>query len=302
MEKVSYRPLLWRLSLTFAAGILFLSCGFEPAWKSQDTTVSFRLGPAARAVALGGGYLYIRPLGGPLGIGPKPYLGPIELSAGDTFTTTEIAPGSYDGFALVYSPYIIDDMNYGNGRSVQTVFTASDADFLQDVVTAGTNAPFIDEIVNHAGSCANTGPVTVAEKEVTEVKATLLPMTNLVYDVMNNTLGTFGVSNGQYYRFRYFVRVENIRSEFTNDVRAVYFSVSAIDVGATVSPSSGQLYQTTGKPWTTIIREQDPATVTYNDSFFNYSHTPVTPDILFLYIDVYANHWYISVTVENLLW
>jgi hypothetical protein len=301
MEKVSYRPLLWRLSRIFAAGILFLSCGFEPAWKSQDTTVSFRLGPAARAVALGGGYLYIRPLGGPLGIGPKPYLGPIELSAGDTFTTTEIAPGSYDGFALVYSPYIIDDMNYGNGRSVQTVFTAP-------MPTSCKSSNCGNERSIHRRnreSCRvvrEYGSGNRGREEVTEVKATLLPMTNLVYDLMNNTLGTFGVSNGQYYRFRYFVRVENIRSEFTNDARAVYFSVSAIDVGATVSPSSGQLYQTTGKPWTTIIREQDPATVTYNDSFINYNHTPVTPDILFLYIDVYANHWYISVTVENLLW
>jgi len=185
MEKVSYRPLLWRLSLTFAAGILFLSCGFEPAWKSQDTTVSFRLGPAARAVALGGGYLYIRPLGGPLGIGPKPYLGPIELSAGDTFTTTEIAPGSYEGFVVFYSPRKVGDMYVGGmlDAPIGEVLRSSDDDVMY---LFGEMIDTVRTASDNAGSLATTEPVTVVEGEVNELYVVLEPVTSYEFDALSS--------------------------------------------------------------------------------------------------------------------
>jgi hypothetical protein len=97
--------------IAFLAFSLFLSCGFEPAWKSQDTTVSYRLGPAARAIGSGGGYLYVRPLGGPLGTGPKPTIGPMRLvpvtPSRPPRSSREVMMGR-----LIYSPEPIDDVTY----------------------------------------------------------------------------------------------------------------------------------------------------------------------------------------------
>ncbi|HOT63331.1 MAG TPA: hypothetical protein PLU93_10760, partial [Treponemataceae bacterium] len=213
------------VSLLFSM-FLFLSCGFEPAWKSQDTTVSFRLGPAARAIASGGGYLYVRPLGGPLGTGPKPYLGPIELGAGDTFTTTEIAPGSYDGFVVIYAPVPIDDSHYMTGRPVREDLIASDTDVVYAFFDGDNlNQSYLyDAILQGAGSGVNVGPVEIVEASVNEVRVLLSPLIaaakNINVDLEDNYV--FAGSSGEGTRHRLFLRLNgytnlfNIASGYTN--------------------------------------------------------------------------------------
>jgi len=198
------------VSLLFSM-FLFLSCGFEPAWKSQDTTVSFRLGPAARAIAPGGGYLYVRPLGGPLGTGPKSYLGPIELGAGDTFTTTEIAPGSYDGFVVMYSLFPIDDLMWGAGAPIpySTVMSLDDNTFVRDVEELSC----FDAVGFDLGiTLAITDPVSVVEKETNTIHALLVPQTD-ESEVVTTSYFSPALSVG---RHRVFIQLDGLATFIDN--------------------------------------------------------------------------------------
>ncbi len=267
------------------AVLLFLSCGFEPAWKSQDTTVSFRLGPAARAIASGGGYLYIRPLGGPLGAGPKPYIGPIELNAGDTFTTTEIAPGSYDGFVLIYSPEPID-ARISNDLSVREVFSSNDETFLYNV-TGTMSEEFLGTILENKGSLVNTGPLTVVEGMVTEIKATLIP----VLTGSNNLPASDGVlinypaAPGPGNRYREFLKFSGFDSLFTGVLHYGIFQIVG-SPDAVITLNALTVYQANGKPWPVTIDIRSVYEVWFSDGRYNTSTLHSSPDTLYLYIDI----------------
>lgn len=93
--------------------ILLVSCslGFEPSWmaKNGKTTVSFQvaaLDPSVRAVIQGGGYFYIRTIGGPTGE-KGPLYGPWPLTTGSAFVTDEIPAGTYTSMAFIYSTDMI---------------------------------------------------------------------------------------------------------------------------------------------------------------------------------------------------
>lgn len=84
------------------------SMDLEPSWK-KGTTLSIELGAAtaeqSRALLTQSGFLYICP--------DSKVLGPYEISAGTRFSTTEVEPGTYKRFILVYSPYKLpaEDIN-----------------------------------------------------------------------------------------------------------------------------------------------------------------------------------------------
>ena len=65
-------------------------------------------GTVSRAIVQGGGYLYIRTIGGPTG-NSGPFYGPYPVSAGGTFTTEDIPAGSYDMIGFFYSATALDE-------------------------------------------------------------------------------------------------------------------------------------------------------------------------------------------------
>lgn len=126
----------WAHGIAIVSTILTLfalSCSMdlEPA-KSGNTSVSFTIGtlipPAnalenlqpvpGRAVAPDYGYLYIRTLGGPTG-SKGPFYGPFRLSAGQTFTTTDIPAGTYDGIGILYATEPLESLTgYWNDQKM----------------------------------------------------------------------------------------------------------------------------------------------------------------------------------------
>jgi hypothetical protein len=278
--------------IAFLAFSLFLSCGFEPAWKSQDTTVSFRLGPAARAMASGGGYLYVRPLGGPLGTGPKPYLGPIELGAGDTFTTTEIAPGSYDGFVLIYSPEPIDDVTYapnGINHLVRDDLSASDDDVTFTFFsTDNLDLPHIyDSVLQGAGSGANVGPMEVIEHTVNELQAVLMPFVAMpkVFFVDSGEPYTLFGSPGAGSRHRYYLRIDALSSLFEEAAGYYRCSIEGVD-DVTLRVNSLKMFRGDAKTHPLYILSQDDMHVTLSDNVYYPRGTPSSPGTFYLYVDI----------------
>ncbi|HOC30522.1 MAG TPA: hypothetical protein PKH40_12640, partial [Treponemataceae bacterium] len=79
------------------------SMDLEPSWK-KGTTLSIEMGTAtieqSRALLTQSGYLYICP--------DSKILGPYDISAGTRFSTTDVEPGTYKTFILVYASYKID--------------------------------------------------------------------------------------------------------------------------------------------------------------------------------------------------
>lgn len=65
-------------------------------------------GSVSRAIVQGGGYLYIRTIGGPTGtLGP--FYGPYAVSSGGTFTTSDIPSGTYSRLFVIYSGKLLND-------------------------------------------------------------------------------------------------------------------------------------------------------------------------------------------------
>lgn len=94
--------------------IVFVSActlGFEPAWmaKSGKTAISFQVATInpdssaslGRAVVQGGGYLFIKTIGGPASA-RSTYYGPYPASAGQLVTTSEIPAGNYAAMGFIY--------------------------------------------------------------------------------------------------------------------------------------------------------------------------------------------------------
>lgn len=108
-------PTIRAVFAVFAISILFLSCShfFEPAWKADSgaTRFAITLGstPSDRALVRGSGYLYIRTIGGPSSA-TGPFYGPFEVSSGDTFISTDLPAGSYEGIGILVASRRLDSL------------------------------------------------------------------------------------------------------------------------------------------------------------------------------------------------
>ena len=99
-NKSLFKAFLLLLASSLSFMVLSCSMELEPAWK-KGTTLTIEMGaPTAeqsRALLTQSGFLYIVP-------GTK-ILAPYALSAGARFSTTDVNPGTYASFILVYSSY-----------------------------------------------------------------------------------------------------------------------------------------------------------------------------------------------------
>lgn len=175
--------------------LLTLSCSMdlEPV-KAGDTAVSFTIGtllppanalvlpdsPSARAVAPGVGYLYIRTIGGPTG-SRGPFYGPFTLASGDTFTTTNIPAGTYEGIGILYATERLDDLTAeweGQTRTFAELMRLSDDKFklLTDGHEESEDPSPLDLLLDGRASGEMLSPVTIAANRNNPLSLTLVPI------------------------------------------------------------------------------------------------------------------------------
>ena len=175
--------------------LLTLSCSMdlEPV-KAGDTAVSFTIGTllppanaftlpdsaASRAVAPGLGYLYIRTVGGPTGSN-GPFYGPFSLASGDTFTTTNIPAGTYEGIGILYATERLDDLTTeweGQTRTFAELMRLPDDKFkllTDDADLVDGPAP-LDLLLDGRASGEMLSPVTIVANKNNPLSLTLVPL------------------------------------------------------------------------------------------------------------------------------
>ncbi len=121
----------WYAILSVAISAALLSgClpGLDPSWKAESgaATLTIRIGSlvtseslanaavdltSARAVIQGGGYLYVRTLGGPAD-DSGPFYGPYTVGADATCRITDIPAGIYTGMGILYSGVSLEERSF----------------------------------------------------------------------------------------------------------------------------------------------------------------------------------------------
>lgn len=240
MKKARPIPFNWIFPALIAGVLalgLFASCslGLEPAERNAGSgTValslatlpgygaqSSRTDSSGRAVAQGGGYLYIRPLGGPAGTGAKRYYGPYPIRANssgyDLFKTTDIPGGSYDGLAVLFAASPIDSVPVtlpSGATTLGAVFSLPDAEFRAAVTSPLPTSPegltALDVALNDSASFAITGATTIRPNSITNLSVTLVPATGKVFSAIEGG----GVAYDLNETHRAFIRVTGLRSLF----------------------------------------------------------------------------------------
>ena len=175
--------------------LLTLSCSMdlEPA-KAGNTSVSFTIGtllppadvlvlpdsPSARAVAPGLGYLYIRTIGGPTG-SKGPFYGPFPLASGDSFTTTSIPAGTYEGIGVLYATERLTDLTMEWEDEILTfaqLMSLPDDEFklLTDSPEESETPSHLDTLLDGIASAEMVSPVTITANRNNPLTLTLVPV------------------------------------------------------------------------------------------------------------------------------
>lgn len=184
--------------LTLCALVLGAACSFGalPEWtRSASPAVSISLaaidpdgtGSTARAIAQGGGYLYLRTLGGPSGATGSFY-GPYEVSSGGTVTITDIPAGTFTRVFAVYSGSAVNTTTkysiLGGSYTFSEFMSVSDSimnQFLDDMnakTKSGDGGEDMANAFGGTGSYGVTGGVTLAAGVTTSLSLTLIPITS----------------------------------------------------------------------------------------------------------------------------
>ncbi len=254
------------LLLASSLSFLVLSCSMdlEPAWK-KGTTLTIEMGaPTAeqsRALLTQSGFLYIVP-------GTK-ILGPYAISDGARFSTTDVNPGTYASFILVYSSYKIDP---------EILQSALDGD-----------ESFIDALTRDVSGRVSYGAlrdVTIKPSMDNVVAATLVPAVSsgLIIDPVECCLevpvnpeeGEISVSR--------FIKINNplIAESKESKVVGIEFSINATTTDGGFLPQANlptdiPVYAGDGKASPTFIRKN------YTDGIATYTGPlPAVKDTLYI--------------------
>lgn len=252
------------LLLASSLSFLVLSCSMdlEPAWK-KGTTLTIEMGaPTAeqsRALLTQSGFLYIVP-------GTK-ILGPYAVSAGARFSTTDVNPGTYASFILVYSSYKIDP---------EILQSALDGD-----------ESFIDSLTRDVSGRVSYGAlrdVTIKPSMDNVVAATLVPAVSsgLIIDPVEFCLevpvnpeeGEISVSR--------FIKINNPLTPVVSKVTGIQFSINATTTDGGFLPQANlptviPVYAPDGKASSTFIRKN------YTDGIATYTGPlPAVKDTLYI--------------------
>jgi hypothetical protein len=168
--------------------VLFLSAcsfGLVPASSRESAaTVSLKLGSldatgnsTSRAIVQGGGYLYLRTIGGPTG-DSGPFYGPYTVSSGEIFSTTDLPAGTYKGIAIFYSANKLDEtktFSYNGGTYTFRQMMQLGDDVLMSKDNSIDGTAFMDFFGGEV-STGVTKEATLAAGSTTALSATLIPI------------------------------------------------------------------------------------------------------------------------------
>jgi len=134
----------------------------------------------SRAIVQGGGFLYIRTIGGPTG-DKGPFYGPYPVSANSNFITTDIPAGQFSSMWILYSAEVLDGsyvIDYGVvGYPFTALMALPDSDFIS---FAGTNTPTSQNLGDFFAGRVSFGEkqnVTLQAGKTTNISMTLVPVT-----------------------------------------------------------------------------------------------------------------------------
>lgn len=266
--------------------IMASSCSFglDPVSSRESTIVSISLGGAVvapssssnRAIVQGGGYLYIRTFGGPSG-DSGPFYGPYEASSGSTFKTADIPAGLYSNMYIIYSARALnesDSIDLGTHyESFGTIMRYDDDVFTHFLENSDINFRLFTYF-NGDVSASYTGKVTVRDKKINPIVATLVPVSNSVYTIFQ--LGSLVSQNPMARKFFHLTGV-------TVDGATTRISFN-ITFAPTTSPLTLErviLYTPEGK---LIQSFESPGTVPYGSSVPFVTEAPYEEDY-YLYLE-----------------
>lgn len=272
------------------AVLAFLSCAMEgdPAWKADGGTVIALTLPSlpssargidavgSRAVAQGGGYLYVQ-----TGISPadaKTY-GPFPATSGEPCWITTIPDGNYPYMALVYAVYY------------DPYFMASPI-----IPATATRSGFISEIqsllavendLRESSSCTLLTDVDIIPNRINPISATLVPTTN---NNPTSTLYVFGNSNVFTWRF---IKLTNVSG---------YFTGSDNVFKCTVQPS------TNGTMYAVGLYEEDgslvawfPDTRSYTGTSAIYTAPWTGHDVYYMYFEFIDSNSMVNLFIDGIV-
>ncbi|HRR01677.1 MAG TPA: hypothetical protein P5286_02150, partial [Treponemataceae bacterium] len=184
------RKVFVALTAAFALVAFLSACGMglEPA-KSGSTEVSFTINTlpvvgsdgtvrSNRAIVPGGGYLYVRMIGGPTADTPL-FLGPYRVTASSsTVSITEIPAGQYDGMFLLYADRAVHDEQFdvkGKTITLGEIFSLPDTDFRAFV--KGDDEYEVDVLLAGRASIGMVESPRVVEGVENSFPVTMIPVT-----------------------------------------------------------------------------------------------------------------------------
>jgi hypothetical protein len=189
-----------------AIAVSLSSCAFGvlPSWnKDSNATVLLSFGgldlassSSGRAVVQGGGYLYLRTIGGPSG-NAGPFYGPYSVSAGTPFSSTDLPAGTYKSIFILYSAVALDEAKTfsfnGTTYTFRQLMQLSDDGFYSMVENDDALGLAIDKYFDGQVSGQLIENVTLKAGETTSLSATLLPLTGLDHYIDLSSRSSFAL-------------------------------------------------------------------------------------------------------------
>lgn len=283
-------PIALSVCAIVLAAVFAVSCSseFEPAWKASGgkATLSIRLGKPAspsaspRLVVQNGGYLYIQTGHDE---GTAVLYGPWKVSAGDTFTTTDIPAGTYSAMHLIYTAEPLPD--------------SEPIILIEDMTFSGELESRLDvyEMTLDSVSLATITDVTIIEGTTNVLKATLLPATARYVDASGPLPVPHSFSDSPDSRERLFIQLTNTSTGIGDYERLASLDVTIANTSPIDSASLfyAALYRADGSFASALT--VSPSAISaggYRDITLPYSGA--TPDSLFLYVEYQGSQMQIT--------
>ncbi len=248
----------YALFIVAFAAALMAGClpGLDPSWKAEsgNATLTIRIGSLvtseslanaaegltpARAVVQGGGYLYVRTLGGPTDES-GPLYGPYPVGADATCRITDIPAGLYSGMGILYASVSLDERTtyyVGNTITFIEMMKLPDAEF--DAISTGTlvenvyTPSLFEQLIDGDASGEMLKDVNLVAGKENSFRLRLKPMTG------DQRLAFSGLPGGMSYTVssapatqREFIALEGIMAP-------AGYSISSLTCSAAVSPTTG---------------------------------------------------------------
>jgi len=268
----------------------FLSCAMEgePAWKADGETVIALTIPSlpratigaesvgSRAVAQGGGYLYVQ-----TGITPadaKTY-GPFTATSGEPCWITTIPDGNYPYMALVYAVYF--DPTFMVSPIIPATATRA------GLISALQSLLADENDLRESSSCTLLTDVEIIPNRINSVSATLVPTTN------NNPTSTPYVFCTPNVYTRRFIKLTNVSMLFTGSDNTFKCTVLASPSGTMFAVG---LYEEDGS-----LVAWFPDTRSYTGTSAIYTAPWTGHDVYYMYFEFIDSNSMVNLLVDGIV-